>query len=89
MYPRFQIGGHRFRLGNVAFGDVGRMWAGWQNDPVLDGETIGLKYGLGGGVRLQWGEAVMIRVDVAYSPEADAVYPHWPIVAYIWYDQAF
>jgi len=89
MYPRFWIGGHRFRLGNVAFADLGRMWTDWSSDPVLDGSGLGLRYGVGGGVRLQWGESVMIRVDVAYSPEADAVYPHWPVVTYVWYDHTF
>lgn len=89
MFPRFRIGEHRFRLGTVAFADVGRVWSGWEAAPELDGDGIGLKYGTGGGLRLQWGEAVMIRVDVAYSPEADAVYPHWPVVAYVWYDHTF
>ena len=89
MYPRFRVGNHRFRLGNVAFADAGRMWAGWKTDDQLDGTGSGIKYGVGGGLRIQWGEAVMIRIDVAYSPEADAVYPHWPIITYVWYDHTF
>jgi hypothetical protein len=34
---------------------------------------MGMKFGAGEGIRLQWGETVVIRVDVAYSPDADPV----------------
>jgi len=34
---------------------------------------VGIKYGVGGGVRIQWGETVMIRIDMAWSPDADPI----------------
>jgi hypothetical protein len=45
--------------------------------PELDGEGLGLKYGLGGGLRLLGGKTFVLRVDVAWSPDAR------PISAYL------
>ena len=49
----------------------------------LDGSGLGLKYGVGGGVRLQQGKTFVIRVDVAWSPDAR------PIGAYLTAGHAF
>jgi hypothetical protein len=89
MPVRLTLGEHRFRMGGVVFADAGRLWNGYHEDPALDGRGLGLKLGLGGGPRIQWGESVMIRVDLAWSPDASAVYPHWPIAAYMLLDHAF
>lgn len=70
-------------FGAVAFFDAGRLWADWKSEPALDGTGIGLKYGTGGGLRLQSGQAFVIRLDVAWSPDAT------PIGAYFGAGQVF
>lgn len=79
---RFSAGEHRFRLGATAFGDAGRVWSDLPADPSLDGSGLGLKFGVGGGPRLQWGESVVIRVDLAWSPDASATNPNVPLGIY-------
>jgi outer membrane protein assembly factor BamA len=59
--------------GLVGFFDGGRLWAGWRPDQALDGSGLGLKYGVGGGIRMQWGATFLIRGDVAWSPDASPV----------------
>ena len=63
--------GTRVRLGWAAFADAGRCWNDYERDPDLDGTGAGLKYGVGGGLHLQWGEMVLLRLDLAYSPDAE------------------
>jgi hypothetical protein len=70
-------------LGGVLFIDVGRLWSDWTPDPAFDGEGLGLKFGLGGGLRLQQGTAFVVRGDVAWSPDAR------PIGAYVTAGQIF
>jgi outer membrane protein assembly factor BamA len=82
LFP-FVVFGQRFRLGGVLFFDAGRVWtelSGSPNEvvdglgsPVDDGKGLGLKYGVGGGPRLQWGETFVIRADVAWSPDAEPI----------------
>jgi hypothetical protein len=61
-------------LGVGAFADAGRLWAELgRRHPELDGSGWGLKYGLGGGLRLQEGETFVVRFDVAWSPDAHPV----------------
>lgn len=60
-------------LGVVAFYDAGRAWADWASNPELDGRGLGLKYGTGGGLRLQQGKTFVVRADVAWSPDARPV----------------
>jgi hypothetical protein len=67
----------------VVFTDFGRLWAGTTSHPELDGSGLGLKYGLGGGLRLQDGKTFVIRADVAWSPEAR------PVGAYLTAGHAF
>jgi hypothetical protein len=62
-----------FELGVAAFADGGRVWADLKNDPQLDGRGLGLKYGVGGGLRLQEGQTFVIRADLAWSPDAQPV----------------
>ncbi len=64
----FTFLGRSFRLGVVAFADTGRVWADWTPRPDLDGTGLGLHVAFGGGVRVQWGKTVLIRLDVAYAP---------------------
>jgi hypothetical protein len=60
-------------FGVVAFLDGGRVWADTTPQPQLDGRTAGLKYGVGGGLRLQSGSAFVLRADVAWSPDATPI----------------
>ena len=69
----FELFGDRRRVGLTGFGDFGRLWSDYESDPELDGEGLGLKYGLGGGLRLASGKAFVLRLDVAWSPDANPV----------------
>ncbi len=66
----FQFGafGQKFGVGLVGFADAGRVWADWSPRPDLDGTGVGLHPSFGGGLRLRWGETVLVRFDVAYAP---------------------
>lgn len=70
----FEIGEQRMNLGAVAFFDAGRVWTDLDAHPELDGESIGIKYGTGGGVRFQWGETFLARIDAAWSPDGIGFY---------------
>jgi hypothetical protein len=73
----FTIKGKRLVLGAALFVDAGRVWTELTTrHPELDGTGLGLKYGLGGGLRLQSGQTFVVRADVAWSPDAQ------PIAAY-------
>lgn len=70
----FRVGHKRMVLGTALFFDAGRSWTQLgQSNPALDGTGIGLKYGLGGGLRLQEGQTFIVRGDVAWSPDAQPV----------------
>ncbi len=64
-------------LGVETFLDGGRVWADTGLHPELDGGGAGLKYGVGGGLRLTSGTAFVLRADLAWSPDA------MPIGAYV------
>lgn len=71
-------------LGLAAFLDGGRTWTELGHaHPELDGTGLGLKYGVGGGLRLQEGRTFLLRLDVAWSPDAR------PIGAYFAAGQIF
>jgi hypothetical protein len=79
----FHALGKPMTFGVVGFLDGGRVWADTSLQPQLDGNGIGLKYGVGGGLRLQSGSAFVLRADVAWSPDAT------PIGAYVAAGQMF
>jgi hypothetical protein len=60
-------------LGAAAFFDGGRVWADTSPQPQLDGTSVRLKYGVGGGLRLMSGTAFVLRADVAWSPDATPI----------------
>jgi outer membrane protein assembly factor BamA len=60
-------------FGVTGFFDAGRVFADYQSLPELDGTGLGLKYGTGGGLRLHAGDSFVLRLDVAYSPDANPV----------------
>lgn len=86
---RFGFLGQRFRLGAQAFADTGRVWSDFRIDPARDGRGFGLKYGVGGGIYFIWGTAAVIRMEVAYSPDATAANPGLPVGFYVADGHAF
>ena len=70
-------------FGVVAFLDAGRVWADTRSEPLLDDGGARIKYGTGGGIRLQSGSAFVLRADLAYSPDAN------PLGAYFSAGEAF
>jgi outer membrane protein assembly factor BamA len=79
----FHALGRPLALGLVTFVDGGRVWADTTSHPELDGNRLGMKYGVGGGVRLQSGDAFVLRADLAWSPDAQ------PIGGYVAAGQTF
>jgi hemolysin activation/secretion protein len=69
----FHAFGKPMMFGFVAFLDGGRVWTDLTPHPELDGTGIGLKYGVGGGLRLLSGSAFVLRADLAWSPDATPV----------------
>lgn len=69
LFP-FHAFGKELTFGVVGFLDGGRVWADFRRNPELDGNAIGLKYGVGGGLRLLSGNRFVVRADVAWSPDA-------------------
>jgi hypothetical protein len=69
----FDLFGDERRVGLTGFFDFGRSWSDYHYDPELDGDGIGLKYGVGGGLRLASGKSFVLRLDVAWSPDAHPV----------------
>lgn len=63
-----------FAFGLQTFVDLARVWTDWTASPALDGSAIGLKVGLGGGLRLYWGSNFVVRGDVGWSPDGLGVY---------------
>lgn len=80
-HVKFKAFGDDFRIGNTAFFDTGRVFTRYEFDE-RDGKGLGLKYGIGGGVFVVWGTAAVFRVDFAYSPDAVAANPNFPIGIY-------
>lgn len=73
MFLPFGFFNQRFLLGLTAFLDMGRVWLDY-NFPseevrnALDGADFRLHMGVGGGIRVRWGETFLIRFDLAYTP---------------------
>jgi len=82
-FRRFNVLGQRLRIGTTTFLDAGRAFSRYAIISPADGDTLGLKYGVGGGVFLQWGEAAIFRIEVAYSPDAVDENPSLPIGIYV------
>jgi hypothetical protein len=80
----FRLADQCFMFGAAAFVDAGRVWADFEGGDVdvlgpdgavdrrpLDDGLAGFELGVGGGLRLRWGETFIIRLDAAYSPTLD------------------
>lgn len=71
----FEVLEQRFRLGAVAFADTGRVFTELLTPhPELDGSDVDLHSGFGGGIRIQWGETFVARIDAAWSPDGVGAY---------------
>jgi outer membrane protein assembly factor BamA len=69
----FKLFGKPMKFGLAGFFDAGRVWTDLHSHPELDGTGFGLKYGTGGGIRLQQGKTFVVRFDVAWSPDATPI----------------
>ena len=83
LHGTVRILGERFQIGTTTFIDTGRVWNDYSFSDPRDGSGLGLKYGIGGGPLLIWGSAAVFRVDVAYSPDASAANPGFPVGIYV------
>jgi outer membrane protein assembly factor BamA len=79
----FSLFGKRNVFGVTGFFDSGRLFSDYAPTARLDGTKLGLKYGVGGGVRVAAGSSFVLRGDVAWSPDAR------PIGAYLLAGQLF
>jgi hypothetical protein len=73
---KFPLFGKTITAGFVTFFDAGRVWFNFHSHPDLDGTGLGLHWGAGGGLRFLLGKTLVLRGDIAYSPDA------YPISAY-------
>jgi hypothetical protein len=83
MLAHFHVLGESMRVGGDVFFDTGRSFADYSLHSAADGAGLGVKYGVGSGVFLQWGQAAIFRVDVAYSPDALAENSSLPLGVYV------
>lgn len=67
--PRYKVFGWSILPGASALFDTGRVWTAYAARPSTDGRTLGLKWGAGGGLFLEWNQAQVFRIDVTYSPD--------------------
>jgi hypothetical protein len=68
----FKLIGHQTLIFNQFF-DVGRLWADFGASDELDGAGLGLKYSVGGGLRLLFEDSFVVAFDVGWSPDAQPV----------------
>ncbi|NJK89836.1 MAG: BamA/TamA family outer membrane protein [Myxococcales bacterium] len=73
----FRVGSQHFVVGAIAFADAGRVWADTRERTVdgrrLDGSFDDFATGVGGGLRLRWGDTFIIRSDLGYSPSEETI----------------
>jgi outer membrane protein assembly factor BamA len=82
IHGSFHVFHSKFQFGTTAFVDAGRVWNDYTFTDPRDGTGIGIKYGIGGGPFLIWDTAALICVNVAYSPDASAANPGFPLGIY-------
>ena len=70
----FTLFSKHFTAGPAVFFDAGRSWTELAHaHPELDGTGLGIKYGAGGGLRLQEGKTFVVRLDLAWSTDATPI----------------
>lgn len=67
-FPRFRVANWQLQIGTTTFFDAGRVWSDYHT-PELDGSSLGVKYGVGGGFSFRFDESTVFRVETAYSPD--------------------
>jgi hypothetical protein len=82
-FPHFHLLNQRLLVGMEGFFDAGRVWSDYALISQADGNSLGLKFGIGGGLFLQWGEAAIFRIEAAYSPDAVSENPDFPLGLYV------
>ncbi len=70
LFAAYRVFRQKIRLGGDAFVDAGRAFDDYTFASPRDGSGIGVHFGLGGGLYVGWGDAALIRLEVAYSPDA-------------------
>ncbi|HWZ91297.1 MAG TPA: BamA/TamA family outer membrane protein [Polyangiaceae bacterium] len=80
---RVHLLGQEFHLGGNVLFDTGRLWSDYTFHARADGSGLGLKWGAGAGAYLQWGQAAVFRLEVAYSPDAASENPNLPLGIYV------
>jgi len=75
--------GQKFTFGDTLFFVTGRVWSEFSFHSPLVGSGVGLKYGVGGGIYVLWGQAAMLRIEAAYSPDAVSENPSLPLGIYV------
>ncbi|MBP9111184.1 MAG: BamA/TamA family outer membrane protein [Polyangiaceae bacterium] len=81
--------GSPLRLGADVFFDAGRSWMNYTFDDVRDGKGLGIRWGVGGGILVQYGSAALFRLEAAYAPQARIANPGFPLAIYLTDDLAF
>ncbi|MGD0674802.1 MAG: BamA/TamA family outer membrane protein [Polyangiaceae bacterium] len=82
-FPRFKVVGQSLLIGTTTFFDAGRVWEDYAIISRTDGDHLGLKFGVGVGAFLQWGQAAIFRIEIAYSPDAEAENANLPFGIYV------
>jgi len=83
MFLKFHLLKQKVTIGADLLFDTGRSWLNYTFNSPLDGKGVGLKYGAGGGIYVLWGQAAIFRIDLAYSPDAQAENPTFPLGLYV------
>jgi len=85
----FRLFREDMNLGAAAFFDTGRVWTDTlAPDRDLDGSGLGLHWGAGAGARLRWGDALLVRLDAAHSPNTKD-FGGGPVAIYLTADGGF
>ena len=63
----------KYQVGFTGIFDTGRVFTDYESSPELDGKELGLKFGVGGGIRLRAGKTFVLRGDAVWSPDANPV----------------
>lgn len=70
LFLPFRLFRMQMMFGLLAFFTVGQVWSTLDPGPPFDGSVEAATYGTGGALLLRWGESVMVRIELAYSPDS-------------------
>jgi hypothetical protein len=83
LHTKFMLLKQKFRIGNQVFFDSGRVWDDYTFVSPRDGRGVGLKWGIGTGAYVMWGDGALFRAEIAYSPDAAESSPRFPLGVYL------